>query len=139
MNQTTRDSCLPLAPILLAPFRERFIKDGNVYDEYNQTKFSVEEKEALIKKHPFLTKLKCYDFAKNAYVHHPGENAFRAYIGVPLSHDTVSLVPSRAIRHCKNVFGNTLPYFFAKNWYIDDLHENLMKSSFSDCAGGNVR
>ncbi len=124
MNQTVtpRDTGIPLAPVLLAPFRERFIKDGNVYDEYNQTKFSVEEKEALIKKHPFLTKLKCYDFAKNAYAHHPGETAFRAYIGLPLSHEIVSLVDSRAIRHSKKVYGNTLPYF-SKTGIFDALQQ----------------
>ncbi len=82
MNQTTRDTGIPLAPILLAPFRERFLKDGNIYDVYNQSRFSIEEKEALIKKHPILTNTKCYDFAKKAYAHHPDEDAFRTYIGV---------------------------------------------------------
>ena len=80
-----------LAPILLAPFRERFLKDGNVYDVYSQSRFSVEEKEALIKKNPILTNTKCYDFAKKAYARNPNEISFRAYIGVN-AHDRVPAV-----------------------------------------------
>ena len=79
-----------LAPILLAPFRERFLKDGNVYDNDNRSKFNTEEKEALKNKYPELTFPQVTDFAKNAYADHPGEAAFRKYIGVQASSENVS-------------------------------------------------
>ena len=89
MQQTQRDT--PIASILMAPFRERFIGDGNIYDMYNQSRFTIEEKEALKTKYPILTNTKCYDFAKNAYAQHPDEVSFRAYIGVPPSCENVRI------------------------------------------------
>jgi hypothetical protein len=68
--------------IMLQPFAERFVKDGNVYDPRKRSKFTLEEKEALKLQNPSLTANQLYDFTKNAYRDHPTELAFRKYICV---------------------------------------------------------
>ena len=74
-----------MAHMMLGPFRQRFVDDGNVYDPRTdkQSKFTDADKEALKQKYPGLTNNQCYDFARNAYANHPDENKFREYIGVP--------------------------------------------------------
>ena len=79
-----------IAPILLAPLRERFFKDGNIYDMDCKSKFTHEDKEALRQKHPELTNSQLNDFVKNAYADHPGEQAFRKYLGEFLPRENVS-------------------------------------------------
>ena len=72
-----------VAHMLFVPFVARFIADGNVYRPEDQSRFTFEEREALKKQYPgALTTGQCYDFARNAYLLHEGETAFRAYIGV---------------------------------------------------------
>ena len=118
MQQTLRDN-IPLATILLAPFRERFLMNGNVYDMNNQSRFSVEEKETLKNQHHhILTNTKLYDFARNAYVDHPGEDAFRKYIGVPLPCEKVrkqlSLCTPRGHREPQKGIWQHVAIFFTK-------------------------
>ena len=79
-----------LAPMLLAPFRKRFIDAGNVYDMEKKANFTPEEREGLKKQHN-LTTDQCTSFARNVYVCHPGEKAFRDYIGVHLPCEDVSI------------------------------------------------